>query len=87
MTETGIIGRVIDVRSTTIRVALDVGSKGFTKVGPDGIQTVGVVNSYITVPAGAHREARPARKAVRAPLTPSPLAGEGWGEGSRDIRR
>lgn len=55
MTETGIIGRVIDVRSTTIRVALDVGSKGFTKVGPDGIQTVGVVNSYITVPAGAHR--------------------------------
>lgn len=55
MTETGNIGRVIDVRSTTIRVALDVGSKGFTKVGPDGIQTVGVVNSYITVPAGAHR--------------------------------
>lgn len=55
MTETGIIGRVIDVRSTTIRVALDVGAKGFTKVGPDGLQTVGVVNSYITVPAGAHR--------------------------------
>ena len=55
MTETGIIGRVIDVRSTTIRVSLDVGSKGFTKVGPDGLQTVGVVNSYITVPAGAHR--------------------------------
>lgn len=55
MTDTGIIGRVIDVRSTTIRVALDVGSKGFTKVGPDGLQTVGVVNSYITVPAGAHR--------------------------------
>ncbi len=50
-----VIGRVIDVRSTTIRVALDVGSKGFTKVGPDGLQTVGVVNSYITVPAGAHR--------------------------------
>ncbi|WP_165821047.1 ATP-binding protein [Nocardioides gansuensis] len=46
---------MIDVRSTTIRVALDVGSKGFTKVGPDGLQTVGVVNSYITVPAGAHR--------------------------------
>lgn len=55
MTDAGIIGRVIDVRSTTIRVALDVGSKGFTKVGPDGLQTVGVVNSYITVPAGAHR--------------------------------
>jgi DNA helicase HerA-like ATPase len=55
MTEAGVIGRVIDVRSTTIRVALDVGSKGFTKVGPDGLQTVGVVNSYITVPAGAHR--------------------------------
>lgn len=55
MTEAGVIGRVVDVRSTTIRVALDVGSKGFTKVGPDGIQTVGVVNSYITVPAGAHR--------------------------------
>lgn len=55
MTEAGVIGRVIDVRSTTLRVALDVGSKGFTKVGPDGLQTVGVVNSYITVPAGAHR--------------------------------
>lgn len=55
MTEPGVIGRVVDVRSTTIRVALDVGSRGFTKVGPDGLQTVGVVNSYITVPAGAHR--------------------------------
>lgn len=55
MTEGGVIGRVIDVRSTTIRVALDVGSKGFTKVGPDGLQNVGVVNSYVTVPAGAHR--------------------------------
>ncbi len=55
MSEAGVIGRVIDVRSTTIRVALDVGAKGFTKVGPDGLQTVGVVNSYITVPAGAHR--------------------------------
>lgn len=55
MTESGVIGRVVDVRSTTIRVALDVGSKGFTKVGPDGLQTVGVVNSYVTVPAGAHR--------------------------------
>ena len=55
MTDATVIGRVIDVRSTTIRVALDVGSKGFTKVGPDGLQTVGVVNSYITVPAGAHR--------------------------------
>lgn len=49
------IGRVIDVRSTTIRVALEVGARGFTKVGPDGLQTVGVVNSYVTVPAGAHR--------------------------------
>lgn len=49
------IGRVIDVRSTALRVALDVGSKGFTKVGPSGLQTVGVVNSYIVVPAGAHR--------------------------------
>lgn len=55
MSEPGVIGRVIDVRSTTVRVALDVGSKGFTKVGPDGLQTVGVVNSYITMPAGAHR--------------------------------
>lgn len=55
MTAAGAIGRVIDVRSTTIRVALDVGSRGFTKVGPDGLQTVGVVNSYITIPAGAHR--------------------------------
>ena len=55
MSEPGVIGRVIDVRSTAVRVALEVGAKGFTKVGPDGLQTVGVVNSYITVPAGAHR--------------------------------
>lgn len=55
MNEAGVIGRVIDVRSTIIRVALDVGAKGFTKVGPDGLQTVGVVNSYVTVPAGAHQ--------------------------------
>lgn len=55
MSETGVIGRIIDVRSTTIRVALDIGARGFTKVGPDGLQTVGVVNSYVTVPAGAHR--------------------------------
>lgn len=55
MSETSIIGRVIDVRSTTLRVALNVGSKGFTKVGTSGLQTVGVVNSYITVLAGAHR--------------------------------
>ena len=55
MRDVGLIGRVIDVRSTTIRVALEVGAKGFTKVGPDGVQTVGVVNSYITAPAGAHR--------------------------------
>lgn len=55
MNDAGVIGRIIDVRSTTIRVALDVGAKGFTKVGPDGLQTVGVVNSYVTVPAGPHR--------------------------------
>ena len=53
--ETGVIGRVTSVQSTTIRVSLDVGAKGFTKAGPDGLNTVGVVNSYITVPAGAHR--------------------------------
>ncbi len=53
--ETGVIGRVTSVQSTTIRVSLDVGAKGFTKAGPDGLHTVGVVNSYITVPAGAHR--------------------------------
>lgn len=55
MTEVGIIGRVTSVQSTTLRVVLDVGAKGFTKAGPDGLHTVGVVNSYITVPAGAHR--------------------------------
>lgn len=55
MSDAGVIGHVVDVRSTTIRVALDVGAKGFTKVGPDGLQTVGVVNSYVTVPAGSHR--------------------------------
>ncbi|TDP89777.1 hypothetical protein EDF62_3074 [Leucobacter luti] len=55
MTNVGVIGRVTSVQSTTLRVSLDVGAKGFTKVGPDGLHTVGVVNSYITVPAGAHR--------------------------------
>ncbi|RAM37289.1 hypothetical protein DBZ45_10755 [Arthrobacter globiformis] len=55
MPEVGVIGRVTSVQSTTIRVALDIGAKGFTKVGPDGLHTVGVVNSYVTVPAGAHR--------------------------------
>lgn len=55
MPEVGVIGRVTAVQSTTLRVALDVGAKGFTKVGPDGLHTVGVVNSYVTVPAGAHK--------------------------------
>ncbi len=55
MSEVGVIGRVTAVQSTTLKVSLDIGSKGFTKVGPDGLQTVGVVNSYVTAPAGAHR--------------------------------
>ena len=55
MPENGVIGRVIAVQSTTLRVSLDIGSQGFTKAGPLGLQTVGVVNSYITVPAGTHR--------------------------------
>lgn len=55
MPEVGVIGRVTSVQSTTLRVALDIGAKGFTKVGPAGLHTVGVVNSYVTVPAGAHR--------------------------------
>ncbi|WP_349904927.1 ATP-binding protein [Parafrigoribacterium humi] len=55
MNEVGVIGRVTAVQSASIRVSLDIGAKGFTKVGPDGLQTVGVVNSYITAPAGAHR--------------------------------
>ncbi|MDK8613444.1 DUF87 domain-containing protein [Corynebacterium pseudodiphtheriticum] len=55
MTEAGIIGRVTSVQSTTMKVALDVRARGFTKAGPDGLHTVGIVNSYITVPAGAHR--------------------------------
>lgn len=55
VSEIGVIGRITSVQSTTIRVSLDVGAKGFTKAGPDGLHTVGVVNSYITAPAGAHR--------------------------------
>lgn len=55
MSEVGVIGRVTAVQSTTLRVSLDIGAKGFTKVGPDGLQTVGVVNSYITASADAHR--------------------------------
>lgn len=55
MIEVGIVGRITAVMTSEIRVALDVSSTGFTKVGPSGIQTVGVVNSYITAPAGAHR--------------------------------
>lgn len=53
MSEVGVIGRVTAVQSTTLKVSLDIGSKGFTKVGPDGLQTVGVVNSYVTAPAGS----------------------------------
>jgi uncharacterized protein len=55
MAEVGVVGRIMSVMTNEIRVALDVASTGFTKVGPNGIQTVGVVNSYITAPAGAHR--------------------------------
>ena len=55
MPEVGVIGRITSVQSTTLRVALDLGAKGFTKVGPEGLHTVGVVNSYVTVPAGAHK--------------------------------
>lgn len=55
MIEVGVVGRITAVMTSEIRVALDVASTGFTKVGPNGIQTVGVVNSYITAPAGAHR--------------------------------
>ena len=55
MTEARIIGRVISVQNATLRVVLDVGARGFTKAGPDGLHTVGVVNSYITAPVGAHR--------------------------------
>ncbi|MCT1415209.1 ATP-binding protein [Corynebacterium sanguinis] len=55
MTEVGIIGRVASVQNTTLKVILDTGARGFTKAGPDGLHTVGVVNSYVTVPAGAHR--------------------------------
>ena len=55
MSDVGVIGTVSAVASGDLRVALDVGSKGFTKVGPDGLHTVGVVNSYVTIPAGAHR--------------------------------
>lgn len=55
MSETDVIGRVTAVQSTTLRVSLEVSSQGFTKAGPLGLQTVGVVNSYITVPAGTHR--------------------------------
>jgi len=55
MADVGVIGKIIAVQSTTVRVLLNIGSKGFTKVGPDGLQTVGAVNSYVTAPAGAHR--------------------------------
>lgn len=55
MTDIDTIGRVTAVDSTEIRVTLDLRATGFTKVGPDGLSTVGVVNSYVTVPAGAHR--------------------------------
>lgn len=55
MMDTATIGRVTAVDSRDLRVTLDLGSTGFTKVGTDGLVTVGVVNSYITVPSGAHR--------------------------------
>lgn len=55
MSDSATIGRVVSVDTRDIRVGLDIGSTGFTKVGADGLVTVGVVNSYVTVPAGAHR--------------------------------
>lgn len=55
MIDVGVIGRITAVISGDVTIALDLGSTGLTKVGPDGISTVGVVNSYITIPTGAHR--------------------------------
>lgn len=53
--DAGVVGRVVSVDSSVVRVALDNASTGFTKVGPTGIATVGVVNSYVTIPAGSQR--------------------------------
>lgn len=55
MNDIGVIGRVTSVDSGDVRISLELGSTGFTKVGPDGLSTVGVVNSYVTIPTGPHR--------------------------------
>jgi DNA helicase HerA-like ATPase len=52
---TGQIGRVVGVASTKVRIQLDAAATGLSKVGADGIATVGAVNSYVVMPAGAHR--------------------------------
>jgi len=49
------IGFVTGVSSNVLRVELHREAKGFTKVGPFGSQAVGAVNSYLTIPVGAHR--------------------------------
>lgn len=55
MPEPGLIGRVIGVSSSSLRIELDTAATGLSKIGGDGITTVGAVNSYVVVPAGPHR--------------------------------
>lgn len=53
--EVGLIGHVTAVASNELRIRLNDSSSGLSKIGTDGVTTVGVVNSYVVVPAGPHR--------------------------------
>jgi DNA helicase HerA-like ATPase len=46
------IGRVAGVDSEKIQVELDPQAAGFVKAGPHGVAPVGLINSYIVIPAG-----------------------------------
>jgi uncharacterized protein len=50
-----VIGRVSSVTSDQVLIRLAPNSAGYTKVTKDGIQPVGLVNSYVTMTAGQHK--------------------------------
>ena len=49
------IGRVASVNSLRLEVELEVEGPGVVVGGASGVQTVGTINSYITIPAGTQR--------------------------------
>ena len=49
------IGSVAAVESERVTVELDTGATGLVKAGSAGVLSIGVVNSYITIPSGSTR--------------------------------